>query len=59
VEAAIHRARPEGICPVTEAYAIAEEQVYACIGLPLRHPLPILGRIADEEDPEVMSAEVD
>lgn len=39
---------------VAETHAIPETQVHACIGLLLRHPLPILGRIADEEDPEVV-----
>jgi hypothetical protein len=53
------RAADGDVHAVAEAYAIAEEQVHACIGLLLRHPLPILGRVADEEDPEVMSAETD
>ena len=33
--------------------------MHACIGLLLRHPLPILGRLTDEEDPEFVPAEAD
>lgn len=42
---------------VASAYAIPVDHVYACIGLLLRHPLPILGRITDEDDIEILSAE--
>jgi hypothetical protein len=48
------RAADGDVLAVAEAYAIPEREIHACIGLLLRHPLPILGRIADEEDSEVV-----
>lgn len=51
------RAAEGDVHAVAGAHAIAEARVHACIGMLLHHPLPILGRITDEEDPEVVSAE--
>jgi hypothetical protein len=48
------RAVDGDVYAVAEMYAIPESDIHACIGLLLRHPLPILGRIADEEDPDVV-----
>lgn len=53
------RAADGDVHAVAEMYAIPETEVHACIGLLLRHPIPILGRISDEEDPEVVPSKGD
>jgi hypothetical protein len=48
------RAADGDVHAVAETYGIPETDIHTCIGLLLRHPLPILGRITDEEDAEVV-----